>query len=117
MASAQPERALSESDLDPDPHRQFRTWLDEATASGEQAPTAMALATVGLDGLPGLRMMLLEDVDERGFVIQTNLDSPKAQALEATPHAALAFFWPHLLRQVRVARRLELCWRAESEGN
>jgi pyridoxamine 5'-phosphate oxidase len=102
MTSAQHERALSESDLDPDPHRQFRTWLDEATAAGEQVPNAMALATVGPDGLPGLRMMLLEDVDERGFVIQTNLESPKAHALQATPHAALAFFWPHLLRQVRV---------------
>jgi pyridoxamine 5'-phosphate oxidase len=102
MASAQPERTLSESDLDPDPHRQFRAWLDEATASGEPMPTAMALATVGADGLPSLRMMLLEDVDDRGFVFQTNLESPKAQALEATPAAALAFFWPHLVRQVRV---------------
>ena len=71
MASAQNERSLSESDLDPDPHRQFRTWLDEAKAAGEPAPTAMALATVGADGLPALRMMLLEDFDPRGFVIQT----------------------------------------------
>jgi pyridoxamine 5'-phosphate oxidase len=102
MASAQPEPTLSEGDLDPDPHRQFRAWLDEATASGEPMPTAMALATVGADGLPSLRMMLLEDVDDRGFVFQTNLESPKAQALEATPAAALAFFWPHLVRQVRV---------------
>jgi pyridoxamine 5'-phosphate oxidase len=113
MGCAKRERTLSESDLDPEPHRQFRAWLGEATAAGEQAPTAMALATVGSDGLPAVRMMLLEDVDERGFVFQTNLDSPKAEALGATPAAALAFFWPHVLRQVRVTGRVEPLTRAE----
>jgi pyridoxamine 5'-phosphate oxidase len=116
MASAQNERTLSESDLDPDPHRQFQAWLAEATAAGEQAPNAMALATVGPDGLPSLRMMLLEDFDERGFVIQTNLESPKAQALQATPYAALAFFWPGLLRQVRVTGSVSPLTRDEMTG-
>jgi pyridoxamine 5'-phosphate oxidase len=116
MASAENERALSERDLDPDPHRQFRAWLDEATAAGEPAPTAMALATVGEDGLPSLRMMLLEDFDSRGFVIQTNLESPKAHALAATPAAALAFYWPLLVRQVRVTGRVEPLTRDEMAG-
>src|SRR5437870_1003124 len=106
MAAAQPERTLNEADLDPEPHRQFRTWLDEATAAGEPAPTAMALATVGSDGLPSVRMLLLEDVDPRGFVFQTNLESPKARDLEATPAAALVFFWPLAVRQVRVTGRV-----------
>jgi pyridoxamine 5'-phosphate oxidase len=110
---ARDERSLSESDLDPDPHRQFRNWLDEATASGEPMAPAMALATVGADGLPTVRMMLLEDVDERGFVFQTNLDSPKACALAAKPVAALTFFWPHLVRQVRVTGRVERLLHAE----
>jgi pyridoxamine 5'-phosphate oxidase len=114
MAAAQPERTLSERDLDPDPHRQFRAWMDEATAAGEQMPNAMALATVGLDGLPALRMMLLEDVDARGFVFQTNLDSPKAKALEATPAAALAFFWPKAVRQVRVTGSVQPLPRDEA---
>src|ERR1700737_2768553 len=116
MSSAQNERSLSERDLDPDPHRQFLTWLHEATVGGEQAPNAMALATVGPDGLPSLRMMLLEDVDERGFVIQTNLESPKAQALQATPYAALAFFWPQLLRQVRVTGSVSPLGRDDMAG-
>jgi pyridoxamine 5'-phosphate oxidase len=107
MASAPFERPLNESDLDPEPHRQFRIWLDEAAAAGEVMANAMALATVGTDGLPSLRMMLLEDFDERGFVIQTNLESPKAAALRATPAAALAFFWPQLVRQVRVTGSVE----------
>ncbi|HLZ28323.1 MAG TPA: pyridoxamine 5'-phosphate oxidase [Chloroflexota bacterium] len=116
MASASHERSLSESDLDADPHRQFRVWLDEAIAAGEPAPTAMALATVGEDGLPALRMMLLEDFDSRGFVIQTNLESPKARALAATPAAALAFYWPLLVRQVRVTGRVEPLTRDEMAG-
>jgi pyridoxamine 5'-phosphate oxidase len=114
MAAAQPERTLSETDLDPSPHRQFRTWLDEATAAGESAPTAMALATVGVDGLPAVRMLLLEDVDERGFVFQTNLESPKARDLAATPAAALVFFWPLAVRQVRVTGSVEALTRDES---
>jgi len=114
MASAQPERTLSESDLDPEPHRQFRTWFAEARAAGAHMPDALALATVGSDGLPALRMMLLEEVDERGFVFQTNLESPKAQALESTPAAALAFFWPYAVRQVRVTGSVERLGRDES---
>jgi pyridoxamine 5'-phosphate oxidase len=113
MSAGPRERSLCESDLAPDPHRQFRLWLDEATAAGEPLASAMALATVGADGLPSLRMMLLEDVDERGFVFQTNLDSPKALALAATPAAALAFFWPLLVRQVRVTGRVEPLARHE----
>jgi pyridoxamine 5'-phosphate oxidase len=111
--AAPSERTLSESDLDPEPHRQFRIWLDEALAAGEVMANAMALATVGSDGLPSLRMMLLEDFDERGFVIQTNLESPKAAALRATPAAALAFFWPQLVRQVRVTGTVEPLAREE----
>ena len=76
----------------------------------------MALATVGEDGLPSLRMMLLEDFDSRGFVIQTNLESPKARALAATPAAALAFYWPLLVRQVRVTGRVEPLPRDEMAG-
>jgi pyridoxamine 5'-phosphate oxidase len=111
--AAPSERTLSESDLDPEPHRQFRIWLDEALAAGEVMANAMALATVGSDGLPSLRMMLLEDFDERGFVIQTNLESPKAAALRATPAAALTFFWPQLVRQVRVTGTVEPLAREE----
>jgi pyridoxamine 5'-phosphate oxidase len=114
MAPAQPERTLTEANLDADPHRQFQSWLAEAVAAAAPVPEAMALATVGRDGLPAVRMMLLEDVDERGFIFETNLDSPKAQALETMPAAALAFFWPYALRQVRVTGSVAALSRAES---
>jgi pyridoxamine 5'-phosphate oxidase len=97
-----PERELSERDLDPDPLRQFQRWLDEAWASGEPMANAMAVASTALDGTPTVRMVLLDHADERGFAFQTNLDSPKARHFDALPRGALLFFWPTLLRQVRI---------------
>lgn len=96
------QRSLSEHDLDPDPVRQFQMWLDEAWQSGEPMANAMALATTGLDGTPSVRMVLLDRADERGFAFQTNVDSPKAHHIAAQPRASLLFFWPILLRQIRV---------------
>jgi pyridoxamine 5'-phosphate oxidase len=96
------ERALNEQDLDPDPLRQFQLWLDQAWASGEPMANAMAVASTGPDGAPAVRMVLLDAADERGFAFQTNLESPKARDFAARPRAALLFFWPTLLRQVRV---------------
>lgn len=97
------ERTLLESDLDPQPHRQFALWLREAVDAGEPMPRAMALATASGDGTPSVRMVLVEDVDERGFAFQTNTNSPKARDLAAVPRAAATFHWPRLLRQVRVS--------------
>jgi pyridoxamine 5'-phosphate oxidase len=113
MVTWRDDLTLSEDALDPQPHRQFQVWLAEAVAAGEPMPSAMALATAGGDGEPTLRMVLLEDVDERGFAFQTNLDSPKAQQLSVRPRAALVFFWPRLLRQVRVTGAVEPLTRAE----
>src|SRR5919197_4314675 len=110
------ERSLSEHELDPDPHRQFALWFQEAVDSCEPRPGAMALATVTEDGLPSVRMMLLEHFDARGFVIQTNLVSPKARHLARVPRAALTFFWPLLVRQVRVTGGVEPLPRSEMEG-
>jgi pyridoxamine 5'-phosphate oxidase len=113
MASAEDGCSLGEMDLDPDPHRQFQTWFQEAKDAGESLPGARAQATVSQDGLPAVRMMMLEDVDERGFAFQTNLDSPKAQHLAQLPRAALSFFWPLVLRQVRVSGSIEALSRDE----
>ena len=113
MQSPDAERSLSEIDLDPDPHRQFHKWFQEAIAAGEPMPGAMALATVSQDGLPSVRMMQLEDVDERGITFQTNLDSPKAHHLAGLPRAAVAVFWPLLLRQVRVTGSIGALTRDE----
>ncbi len=113
MVTGRDDLTLNEDALDAEPHRQFRTWLREATDAGEPMPNAMALATAGSDGVPSVRMVLLEDVDERGFAFQTNLESPKALDLAAVPHAALVFFWPRLLRQVRVTGGVEPLGRDE----
>src|SRR5262249_38136080 len=69
-------------------------------------PHAMTLATVSADGRPSARMVLLKNVDARGFVFFTNYESRKARELEANPHAALVFYWPELHRQVRVTGRV-----------
>ncbi len=113
MVTWQDQLTLSEDQLDPEPHRQFAMWLGDAVEAGEPMANAMALATVGADGMPAVRMVLLEDVDERGFTFQTNLESPKALALRAVPRAAVVFFWPRLVRQVRVTGSVSLLDRAE----
>ena len=110
------EPSLSEGDLDPEPMQQFAVWMADAVASGELMPSAVAMATVDEDGLPSVRMLQLEHFDERGFVLQTNLGSPKAAHLRRRPRVALAFFWPRLMRQVRVTGAVAPLARAEVNG-
>jgi pyridoxamine 5'-phosphate oxidase len=95
---------LTSSDLfdGSDPFALFGKWLEEATASEPNDPTAMALATVGETGMPDVRMVLLKGFDEHGFVFYTNLESAKGRQLAAVPKAALCFHWKSLDRQVRV---------------
>lgn len=80
----------------------FRHWLAEAEASEPSDPTAAALATADASGAPSVRMVLLKDADERGFVFYTHLESRKGGELKANPRAALCFHWKSLRRQVRV---------------
>ncbi len=85
-----------------DPLEIFATWLAEAEESEPNDPNAMALSTVGSDGMPSCRMVLLKGYDEAGFVFYTNCESRKGRQLLATPKAALLFHWKSLRRQVRV---------------
>ena len=80
----------------------FALWMQEAARSEPNDPNAMALATAGTDGFPDVRMVLLKDFDEAGFVFYTNLDSAKGRELTERPQAALAFHWKSLRRQVRI---------------
>lgn len=80
----------------------FREWLADAEKTEPNDPNAMALATVGADGMPSVRMVLLKGFDEQGFVFYTNLSSQKGHELAAHPKAALCFHWKSLKRQVRV---------------
>jgi pyridoxamine 5'-phosphate oxidase len=84
------------------PMRQFELWLQEAIEAKLPEPTAMTLATVGADGRPSTRVVLLKGCDERGLVWYTSYASRKGRELAANPHAALQFHWTELERVVRV---------------
>jgi pyridoxamine 5'-phosphate oxidase len=131
--------ALDRASLEPNPIAQFESWFSAAT--GEQAQSrwrkigialyklwsavcnhrpadinAMTLATVGKDGKPSTRTVLLKTVDERGFIFFTNYDSRKGRELAENPNAALTFFWSELERQVCVAGTVAKLPVAESEN-
>jgi pyridoxamine 5'-phosphate oxidase len=92
---------LREQDLEPDPVSQFARWFAQAR-SIHQMPEAMALASASTDASPSVRMVLLKEFDERGFVFFTNYESRKGLELAANPRAALLFHWDPPGRQVRV---------------
>ena len=107
---------LSEHEVDSDPIRQFELWFKQALSAEVPEPNAMSLATVADDGRPSLRIVLLKDVDSRGFTWYTNYESRKGQNLIANPHAALTFFWIPLERQVRIEGRVEKVDPADSDA-
>ncbi len=85
-----------------DPLALFADWYAEAEKSEPNDPSAMAVATVGPDGMPSVRMVLLKGYDASGFVFYTNYESRKGGQLLAHPKAALLFHWKSLRRQVRL---------------
>lgn len=93
--------SLSESDVAKNPLIQFRKWFDEAISSQVLEPNAMNLATIKNDRVSS-RIVLLKDLDERGFVFYTNYESQKGQQMANNQNVALTFFWPELERQVRI---------------
>jgi pyridoxamine 5'-phosphate oxidase len=100
---------LSRSDLSPDPVLQFTTWFEQARSTDIPDPTAMILATVGADGQPSQRAVLLKYYDETGFVFFTNFESRKAREIAVNPRVSLLFVWLDLERQIQVngvARRI-----------
>jgi len=99
-----------------DPLRLFSAWLKDASGSEPHDPTAMTLATVGADGTPNARMVLLKGLDERGFVFYTNMDSQKGRELDEKPAAALVFYWKSLNRQIRVRGSVERVTDAEADA-
>lgn len=85
-----------------DPLDLMRRWYSEAEAQEPSDPNAVALATVGPDGMPSVRMVLLKGFDAQGFVFYTNLNSRKGVQLLAHPKAAFVMHWKSLRRQIRV---------------
>lgn len=99
-----------------EPYRLFDTWFKEAEAKEPNDANAMGLATVGADGMPSLRMVLLKGVDPRGFVFYTNYESRKGEQLSAHPKAALCFHWKSLRRSVRIEGDVEQTTAAEADA-
>ena len=104
------------AERDPEnPFELFDAWFKEAAAREPSDPEAMALATVGTDGQPSVRIVLLRGLDARGFTFYTNYESRKGQQLLDTPRAALCFHWKSVNRQVRVEGAVEQVGAEEAD--
>jgi pyridoxamine 5'-phosphate oxidase len=90
----------------PDPVARFRRWFRQAQAAGFALPEAMALATASRAGEPSVRFVLMKQVDERGVVFYTNVESRKGADLRANPRASVVFYWDPLGKQVRFEGRI-----------
>ena len=89
-------------DLD-DPIELFKVWMDEAKKSEPNDPNALSLATSNNNNIPSVRMVLLKEFNQNGFVFYTNLNSQKGNELKENPNAAMCFHWKSLLRQIRIS--------------
>ncbi|WP_075352631.1 pyridoxamine 5'-phosphate oxidase [Algoriphagus marinus] len=107
-------KTLEISNINENPFEQFHVWLQEAIKSEALEVNAMTLSTLGLDGFPNGRIVLLKGIDS-GFVFFTNYESQKGKELENSPKASLTFFWPELERQVRVNGLVEKISSEESD--
>jgi pyridoxamine 5'-phosphate oxidase len=84
----------------------FGEWFAEAKKTEINDPNAFALATANKNGIPSVRMVLLKDYSQNGFVFYTNLDSKKSSDVKSNPNASICFHWKSLLRQIRVTGQI-----------
>jgi len=108
--------AIDPASCDPDPIVEVRKWIASAVAHPVATANAMTLATVDDRGRPAARIVLLKEIDERGFVFYTNYESRKGRDLAAHPFAALVLFWEPLHRQIRVEGAIEKVDAAASDA-
>jgi pyridoxamine 5'-phosphate oxidase len=106
---------LDETASAADPLQQFRIWFEQALNAQLPEPNAMTLATVGADGRPSTRIVLVKGFDERGLVWYTNYQSRKGRELDGHPLAALQFHWVELERVVRIEGRVAKVEAEESD--
>lgn len=115
LTGAAPELDLD--DLPADPVVLFGEWLSGAVERGVPEPHAMTLATVGADGMPDARTLILKDVGEQGWAFAGHRDSAKGHQLAGRPVAALSFWWQPLVRAVRVRGHVQTASAAESAAD
>ncbi len=92
-------------DLD-NPFELFQNWFDEAKKKEINDPNALALGTANKEGIPSVRMVLLKEYNENGFIFYTNLNSQKGNEIKENPNATMCFHWKSLLRQIRIVGTL-----------
>jgi len=107
--------SLDERDTQPDPVQQFRKWFDEAVRANTTETNAMVLSTIGPDGFPSARVVLLKDIKPDGFSFFTNYTGKKGRDMAENDRVSLLFFWPELQRQVRIEGRAEKLPATESD--
>lgn len=105
---------LEAADMAADPFMQFERWFRFALDSGIAEPNAFSLATVGTDGMPSQRAVLLKFFDEKGFVFYTNYNSRKAQEMADNAQVAMLFPWFALQRQIKIQGRVEKVSREQT---
>jgi pyridoxamine 5'-phosphate oxidase len=110
------DRSLERDDLDPDPVRQLRRWLEEARAARIELAEAAALATASAGGAPSVRMVLVKDVGDDGLTFFTGYESRKGRDLAENPRAGLLLYWHDLGRQARVEGGVERLPPEESDA-
>lgn len=92
---------LLESSIPNNPLQLFKDWFAEVeSAGGVEEVNAMSISTIGMDGFPKTRVVLLKEVQDDGFIFYTNYNSEKGKAIQYNPQVCISFFWPNLERQV-----------------
>lgn len=107
---------LDEKSVDKNPFVEFEKWMDAAIKSEVGEPTAMNLATATADGKPSSRIVLLKEVNSRGFVFYTNYQSQKGLEIENNPFGCLNFYWVPLERQIRIEGVIDKVSAEESDA-
>lgn len=109
--------ALREDSISDNPMQLFRKWFYEVEASdGVDEPNAMTVSTIGLDGFPKNRVVLLKKYTHEGFIFYTNYESEKGKAIAQNPNVCISFFWPNLERQIIIKGRAEKIAKNLSDG-
>lgn len=108
--------SLNEGDMSSNPLHEFKQWLETAIATGLSEPNAMTVASVSREGKPSARVVLLKELNEKGFVFYTNYMSRKGVELFVNPYTAVVFDWHELERQVRIEGIVEKVDEKESDA-
>jgi len=109
--------ALTENTISDNPMEVFQKWFYETEASeGVDEPNAMTVSTIGLDGFPKNRVVLLKKFTYEGFIFYSNYESEKGKAIANNPNVCISFFWPNMERQIIIKGKAEKIQKNLSDG-